>query len=201
MEERLKQFLKTIKLNESILSMLFGLVTVVLIGVLILRLYNVNKPEITTEAEQTQATTEKVGDVEVMRDEQGNKTPVSLPETYTVKAGDHLWAIATTQYGSGYNWVDIARENKLSHPGQIAVGQVLKLPKVAVKEVVRPQAVASSTAPKIEGESYTVVKGDNLWSIATRAYADGYRWGEIARVNNLTNPNLIEVGQVLKLTR
>lgn len=199
MDEKIKQFLKTIKLNESMLSMLFGLVTVVLIGVLIFRLYSANKPEITQEAEQTEIATETVGEVPVMVDEAGNKTPVTLPETYSVASGDHLWAIAEKHYGSGYNWVDIARENGLAHPGVITAGQVLKLPKVAVKEI--KTSVAMEPVSKIDGGSYTVVKGDNLWEISVRAYSDGYRWVEVAKANSLTNANYIEVGQILKLPR
>lgn len=202
MEDRIKQYLKTIKLNESLLSMLFGLVTVVLIGILIFRLYRANKPEISPEAEQTQVAQEKVGEVEVKVDEAGNKVPVSLPETYTVTAGDHLWAIAEKHYGSGYNWVDIAKENALSNPGLIAEGMELKLPKVPVKEVKSATSTAEvKTTDKIEGTSYTVVKGDNLWQICVRAYSDGYKWAEVAKANNMQNPDLIEVGQVITLPR
>jgi len=201
-EDKLKQFLKTIKLNESMLSMFFGLVTVVLVGVLVFRMYQNNKPTINGEAVNTEVAIEKVGDVDVMKGEDGIKYPAKLAETYTVVKGDNLWKVAESQYGSGYNWVDIAKENKLVNPGIITEGQVLKLPKVAVKEVIKP-AVASSTTtmPSISGDSYTVVKGDNLWNICVRAYSDGYKWTEVAKFNNLTNPGYIEVGQVIKLPR
>lgn len=46
-----------------------------------------------------------------------------------------------------------------------------------------------------------MVKGDHLWGIAVRAYGDGYKWVEIARENNLVNPNLIHPGNVLSLPR
>lgn len=198
-EDKLKQFLKTIKLNESMLSMFFGLVTVVLVGVLVFRMYQNNKPSINGDAEQTEVAMEKVGEVEVVKSEDGMKYPAKLPETYTVGKGDNLWKIAETKYGSGYNWVDIAKENKLANAGMIVEGQVLKLPKTAVKEVIT-QAVASTTPmTSITEDSYTVVKGDNLWNICVRAYSDGYKWTEVAKFNNLTNPGYIEVGQVIKL--
>src|SRR3569832_2319844 len=44
---------------------------------------------------------------------------------------------------------------------------------------------------------YTVRPGDTLIRIALDA---GQNWRDIARWNNLDNPNLIEVGQVLRVT-
>ena len=202
METKLKQLLKTIKLNESMLSMLFGIVTVILIGVLVFRMYKVGKPEITQDADKTEIAMEKVGEVKVEVKEDGKKYPVDLAEKVTVAAGDHLWKIAEKYYGSGYNWVDIAKENGLKNPSKIEVGQELKLPKVAIiQSKVIEQITAKVEMPKIEGENYTVVKGDNLWNICVRAYADGYKWSEVARFNELQKPSYIEVGQVLKLPR
>jgi nucleoid-associated protein YgaU len=203
MDTKLKQLLKTMKLNESMLSMLFGVVTVILIGVLVLRMYRANKPTITSQAEQTTqpAASEKVGEVPVVTRADGKQYTAQLPETVTVAKGDHLWGIAEKNYGSGYNWVDIAKENGLKNPGILTVGQVLKLPKVSVKVLAQAKVTTSTELPKIEGGSYTVVKGDSLWTIAVRAYADGYKWSEVAKFNNLTSPGRIEVGQVIKLPR
>ncbi|MFZ2199307.1 MAG: LysM peptidoglycan-binding domain-containing protein [Microgenomates group bacterium] len=204
METKLKQLLKTIKLNESMLSMIFGVVTVLLIGVLVMRMYSANKPTITSESEKTELATEKIGDVSVETKEDGKQYPTYLAETVKVEKGDNLWKIAEKQYGSGYNWVDIAKENKLANAGSIEVGQELKLPKTAVKVVEKPVVAAKdATTPTITGESYKVAKGDYLWSIAVRAYGDGYKWVEIARANgiNLKTANYIEVGQELKLPR
>ncbi len=44
---------------------------------------------------------------------------------------------------------------------------------------------------------YTVVKGDTLWAIAQRFYGNGSRYPEIAKANNISNPNIINVGQKL----
>lgn len=206
MDTKLKQLLKTIKLNESTLSMVFGIVTVLLIGVLIMRMYSANKPaEITKEADKTEMV-EKVGDVAVETKDDGKKYPAELPETVIVEKGQHLWMIAEKYYGSGYNWVEIAKENNLKNASSLSVGMELKLPKVAVIELPTQKIaeVKMEVVPvtnKIEGDSYTVVKGDHLWKIAVAAYGDGYKWVEIAKANEITHANYIEVGQVLKLPR
>ncbi len=110
-----------------------------------------------------------------------------------------MWAIAEKIYGSGYNWVNIAKENNLTNPNRLFEGQELTIPKV---KVIEPEKVAgASEEEKIASESYTVTKGDCLWDIAVKAYGDGYRWVEIARENNLSNPNLIHPGNILTLPR
>jgi len=50
-----------------------------------------------------------------------------------------------------------------------------------------------------EENSYTVVKGDNLWKIAEKKYNDGYAWSKIAKANNLKNASVLYVGQKLKM--
>ena len=128
--------------------------------------------------------------------------------TYVVAEGDTLWSIAEKHYKSGYNWVDIVRANNLSNPDSIDRGNKLIIPRVApklatVKSVETNKAPPSGTsvANKISGDSYKIAKGDSLWTIAVRAYGDGYKWVEIARVNNLSNPNIIHTGNTLKLPR
>ena len=57
-------------------------------------------------------------------------TSVTQPagKTYTVVRGDNLWNISIAQYGNGYKWVDIARENHLVNPNLIHAGNVFTLP-------------------------------------------------------------------------
>jgi len=50
-----------------------------------------------------------------------------LPRTYTVKAGDTLWAIAAQFYGDGTQWSSLASKNSVSDPKKLPVGKVLIL--------------------------------------------------------------------------
>lgn len=52
-----------------------------------------------------------------------------------------------------------------------------------------------NNAPKAE-KSYTVLKGDSLWSIAKKHYGDGSKWKTIYNANTsvISNPNVIKPG-------
>lgn len=58
------------------------------------------------------------------------------------------------------------------------------------------QEASSAAAP---GSTYTVAAGDTLWSIAEKAYNDGYKWTDIAKANNIQNTDSLETGQQLSL--
>lgn len=137
-------------------------------------------------------------------------------KTYVVTADDTLWNIAEKVYKNGYNWVDIARANKLNNPDVIHKGTKLVLPNVEQKittALPTPTITAAPTkaestkekvnnkADKITGTSYTVVAGDTLWNIAVRAYGDGYKWMAISQANKLQNPSVIHAGNKLKIPR
>lgn len=55
------------------------------------------------------------------------------------------------------------------------------------------------TTGKATPKTYTVKPGDTLWAIAQRYLGNGARYPELAKLNNLSNPNLIFPGQVLRL--
>ena len=55
------------------------------------------------------------------------------------------------------------------------------------------------TSNKETPTTYTVKKGDTLWNIAKKILGQGIKYKEIAAKNNISNPNKIYPGQVLKL--
>lgn len=108
-----------------------------------------------------------------------SSSPIQAPatSTYTVKSGDTLSSIAA-KFGTSFQ--SLASLNGLTNPNLISVGQVL-------------QVTGSASTDSVY---YTVKSGDTLSSIASR-YSTSYQ--SIASLNGLTNPNLIYVGQKLKL--
>lgn len=48
--------------------------------------------------------------------------------------------------------------------------------------------------------THTVVKGDTLWGIAQKYLGDGTKYPQLAKINNISSPYYIYVGQVIKLS-
>lgn len=100
---------------------------------------------------------------------------------HTVAPGEALWTIAT-RYSVSVD--DIADANALSNPDLVLIGQRLTIP-------------VAAEAPRTSSRStYTVVAGDNLWSIAVRR--DVSLIGLFA-ANGLDPEAVIQPGQVLVL--
>ncbi|MCL5434953.1 MAG: LysM peptidoglycan-binding domain-containing protein [Patescibacteria group bacterium] len=179
-----------VKWGESYTSLFLGIVVVVVAAVLVFSFLKGRNFNRTTSTQSTSTSQEQ-------------QISKPLPKTYQVKEGDDLWNISEKIYGSGYNWVDVASENKLANPGLLYVGTKLTIPNVKPRIVKNTVDSVANTqnASSITGSTYTIQKGDYLWVIAVRAYGDGFRWPEIAKANNLTNPDLIHSGNVLKLPR
>jgi nucleoid-associated protein YgaU len=64
-----------------------------------------------------------------------------------------------------------------------------------------PQQMESPAPPppSYTSNTYTVQKGDTLWSIAQRHLGNGKRWREIVELNPGLEPSKLRVGQVIIL--
>ncbi len=172
--------------------MILGAIVIVVVGVLVVNYFrNLETGTTLPVSEQT----ETVGPT-ITRD---GKT------FHIVQAGDTLWSIAERYYDSGYNWVDVASANQLANPNMVDEGEELAIPEVEPKQAtvatITEGVLAEEVEEAISGATYTVVRSDNLWNIALRAYGDGYRWVDIAKENDLSNPDIIHAGNVLTLPR
>lgn len=87
------------------------------------RPYGTKTATVEQPAESGQAAT-----VTVEKERDASTAPTA--KTYTVKAGDSLWAIAAKYYGKGAEYSKIASANtdKISNPNLIYPGQVLTIP-------------------------------------------------------------------------
>lgn len=103
-----------------------------------------------------------------------------LPEsTYIVKKGDSLYSIAN-KYNTTVD--ELKRINNLTS-NILSIGQVLKLPSDKVSDVEKEENTIS----------YTVQKGDSLYSIARKYDTTVDR---LKQLNNLKS-NLLSIGQIL----
>ena len=104
-------------------------------------------------------------------------------KTYTVVKGDTLFSIAARLLGSGSRYKEIMELNNLTST-VIYPGQTFKIP-----------SLGNTT---VNNKTYTVVKGDTLFSIASRLLGSGSRYKEIMELNNLTS-TVIYPGQTFKI--
>jgi len=196
----IKNILKFFKLNENTISTLMGAVVIVVIAGLIFNYFrtaNLKTWQGILLNEQETASTDN-------KDESSND---KLIATYKVVKGDDLWHISEKYYKSGYNYVDIMSENKISGKGVITPGMELRIPKVEAKKItvleLKKDIALSEKGDVVKGDSsaievgeYTTQKGDSYWKIAVRAYGDGYKWTKIYWANKklFANPDLIFSG-------
>ena len=187
-----------IQSNQSRLNMILGALIILVVGILVFNYFNRSKSDLgpaqnTTIQESPDVTLDK------------------LPGKYTVKEDDTLFSIAEKYYNDGYKFSEIAKVNNISDPNTIEKGRVLEIPKLetamATDKTPEPSPEPTVTSdqtdwgPKITDNTYTVVEGDWLSTIAGRAYGDIYAYQKIAQANNIPNPDLIEPGQVLTIPR
>ncbi len=201
-EKQIKNILKFFKMNEDRFTTLLGILVVILVAGMMFNYFktanlNIWKGSLLSESAQTS------DDKIVLVDSKQNS------DTYKVVKGDNLWRISENYYKSGYNYVDIIKENKLSKNGRIEPGMELKMPKVEAKKITlveKTNKVIATPEPikankSIEVGEYTTQNGDSLWKIAVNSYGDGFKWTKIYWDNRVVigkEPNLLYSG--LKIT-
>ena len=110
----------------------------------------------------------------------------TLPESVTVAAGDSLSEIAKA---NGTTAEKLARINGICDVNSIYVGQVILLSE--------PGAEEGADQPEETTLTVIVESGDSLSKIAKR---EGVTVDEIMSINDITDPNLLFVGQELTIS-
>lgn len=117
----------------------------------------------------------------------GSSSVSSNTINYTVKAGDTLSEIAL-RFGTTVD--AITKLNGISNPNLIYSGQVLKIP--------TSNSSGSNLSSSTSTITYTIKAGDTLSEIALKF---GTTVDAITKLNGISNPNLIYVGQVLTIKK
>lgn len=202
--------------NQSYLNLVLGALIIIVLGVLLFNYFNRPQGNLGPSAQN-------------QNQNSGDVSKNNLPGKYTVKAGDTLFSIAQNYYNDGYKYAKIVEANKLVNANIIETGQVLDIPKLDQESLAKSSpspdtSIEPSPTPtdqniqnneenkagednsliwgeKITTNTYTVQSGDWLSKIAGRAYGDVYSYTKIAQANNISDPDNIEVGTVLKIPR
>lgn len=109
----------------------------------------------------------------------------SFSKTYVVRSGDTLSGIAT-RFGTTVNI--LVQLNNIANPNLIYPGEVLKLP--------ISDSIESGATSNQQSSTYVIQSGDTLSEIAQKF---GTTVQYLARINGITNQNLIYPGKVLRI--
>lgn len=117
----------------------------------------------------------------------GHKPLPSTTGKYTVRSGDTLAKIATKYHTT---WRKLQTLNNLANPNRIHIGQVLRVPKPATTTTVHLNRIVAK---------YIVRKGDTLTAICHRYPQAWITPASVQRINGISNPNHLVIGQLLRI--
>lgn len=155
-------------------------------------------PATAATAVPTQTTTDPAADATAVPE----ATATTAAETnqprgevsHTVVAGDTLTALSQ-QYNVSVEV--IMQANGLSNADSLDVGQVLTIPAEGTEVAAPAETAVPTTAPPANQERTHVVQaGENLFRIGLQY---GFTVDELASYNGIANPNVLDVGQVIKI--
>ena len=119
---------------------------------------------------------------------------VLAQQVHVVQRGENLWRIAQ-QYGRSIE--EIAQANGLAPPYTIHMGNFITIPAPGGTQAPAPEpAPAEAPAAQPATATYTVQRGDSLAIIAAKYNINYF---ELAQMNGIPNPDVLSVGQVLRV--
>jgi nucleoid-associated protein YgaU len=215
-----------IKSNQSTVSLILGVLIVIVLGVLVFNYFNKNSQPAIQESATT--TTEQAGDVSP--ENLPGKYTVKEGDTLFIiadkyyKDGLKYSEIVKTNNLANENSIEVGQvldipkleevaaaspsptatavaEASAATPTPTQQAQASPSPTVTTPDNGTGGANTTIWGPQIQGDTYTVAEGDWLSTISARAYGDIMSFDKIAKANNITDPNIIQPGTVLKLPR
>lgn len=219
-----------IQSNQSKVSLVLGALIILVIGILVFNYFNRNQSSL-GPAQQTEQTEEADVSPEQLPGKYTVKegdTLFTIAEKY-YKDGLKYTEIAKANNLTDVNTISVGQVLEIPKV-ESAIAQASPEVTSSPEATVSPQPTASPEAsvspsptaipspeeiagtgtgggnttiwgPRIEGNTYTVVEGDWLSTIAGRAYGDIFAYEKLAKANNIPNPDLIVPGTVLTIPR
>ncbi len=206
--------------RQSLISLVLGVLIVVVLGVLLFNYFNNKQTGDLGPSQQAQ------NNQDVKKENLPGSYTVKEGDTLFTIAEDYyddgykFTVLAEENKLSDVNLLTVGQVltiPKLDSPSPSPTSEATPSPSSTVMPTASPSQMPVPTpdekggqggainqtvwGEKIDGATYTVVEGDWLSKISGRAYGDIYAFDKIAKANNISDPNLIETGTVLKIPR
>jgi len=220
----MKNILKSFKLNENNISMLLGAAVIVIVGFLVVNYFrNIedNGTTLPSGGTSTEQTAIKLPTSHVVG---SGETLWSIAEKYyksgynwvDIQKANNLSDASVITKGQTLTIPSVEAKTATTKTSQLISEATPSASPIAIasptpNEIAVPATISGTTKggtetvktenTQISGDTYTVVHGDNLWTIAVKAYGNGYKWSQIANANKLVHPGIIHAGNVLQIPR
>lgn len=209
-----------IESNQSRLTMILGGLIILVVVVLVFNYFNRSEPSLgpsqQTEEETVDVAPSKLPGKYMVKE---GDTLFSISEKY-YQDGYKYTEIAQANNLSDPNNIEVGQELEIpklavetlsaastSQPEATPRETLQATPEITSETTTKPQDQGmvepmQNWGTPITGNTYTVLAGDWLSTIAARAYnGDIMGYTKIAQANNISNPDLIFPGQVLSIPR